>query len=63
MAKSLPFAFFHGERFMGNEPQEITATGYNENAANFNYGIRQEQCWCNYYVNDQVIFKYSCVIL
>lgn len=32
MAKSLPLFFFHGEHFMGNEPQEKTATDYNENA-------------------------------
>jgi len=25
-------SFFHGEQFIGNEPQEVSATDYNENA-------------------------------
>lgn len=28
---SASILFFHGEHFVGNEPQEITATDYNEN--------------------------------
>lgn len=32
---SSPLFFFHGEHFMGNELQEITATDYNENAETF----------------------------
>lgn len=28
---SASILFFHGEHFVGNEPQEINATDYNEN--------------------------------
>lgn len=41
---SASILFFHGEHFTGNEPQEITATDYNENSeTSLNYGTGQEQ--------------------